>query len=192
MKNYQKLYYQHYYEQKPNGEYVAVSRRECFAPAEDPSPANPYKQRWWYDPEASYAIRLPRTQMGEMLGKRNAANLKAEERYQARKAENCPGELDKPIACGDDGNKVYIDVQDEAADILAILEDQERLSGLISAINRLAPDNRELWDCLLNNAKKQDIADRFNLTLDGVYYREKRLKSILRADATLKTFYEKD
>ena len=189
MKNYQKLYYQHYYEQKPNGEYVAVSRRECFAPAEDPSPANPYKQRWWYDPEASYAIRLPRTKMGEMLGKRNAANLKAEERYQARKVENCPGELDKPIACGDDGNKVYIDVQDETADVLAILEDRERLSALISALNKLAPDDRELWDCLVNNVKKQDIADRFKLTLDGVYYREKRIKSILCSNETLKSFY---
>ena len=189
MKNYQKLYYQHYYEQKPNGEYVAVSRRECFAPAEDPSPANPYKQRWWYDPEASYAIRLPRTQMGEMLGKRNAANLKAEERYQARKAEKCPGELDKPIACGDDGNTVFLEVVDETADVLAILEDRERLSALISAINKLAPDDRELWDCLVNNVKKQDIADRFKLTLDGVYYREKRIKSILCSNETLKSFY---
>ena len=189
MKNYQKLYYQHYYEQKPNGEYVAVSRRECFAPAEDPSPANPYKQRWWYDPEASYAIRLPRTQMGEMLGKRNAANLKAEERYQARKAEKCPGELDKPIACGDDGNTVFLEVVDETADVLAILEDRERLSALISALNKLAPDDRELWDCLVNNVKKQDIADRFKLTLDGVYYREKRIKSILCSNETLKSFY---
>ena len=192
MKNYQKLYYQHYYEQKPNGEYVAVSRRECFALAEEPTPANPYKQRWFYDPEASYAIRLPRNQMGDDLGKRNAANLKAEERYQARKVENCPGELDKPIACGDDGNTVFIEVADETVDVLAILEDREQLSALISALNKLAPDDRELWNCLVNKVKKQDIADRFNLTLDGVYYREKRLKSILRADATLKTFYAKD
>ena len=159
---------------------------------EEPTPANPYKQRWWYDPEASYAIRLPRNRMGDVLGKRNAADLKAEERQQIRKAENCPGELDKPIACGDDGNTVFLEVVDETADVLAILEDRERLSALISALNKLAPDDRELWDCLVNNVKKQDIADRFNLTLDGVYYREKRLKSILRADATLKTFYAKD
>ena len=192
MKNYQRLYYQHYFEILPNGTETEVTRRECFAPAEDPSPANPYKQRWWYDPEASYAIRLPRTKMGEMLGKRNAANLKAEERYQARKAEKCPGELDKPIACGDDGNTVFLEVVDETVDVLAILEDREQLSALISALNKLAPDDRELWNCLVNKVKKQDIADRFNLTLDGVYYREKRLKSILRADATLKTFYAKD
>ena len=192
MRNCQKLYYQHYFEMLPNGSEIEVTRRECFALAEDPSPANPYKQRWWYDPEASYAIRLPRNQMGDDLGKRNAANLKAEERYQARKVENCPGELDKPIACGDDGNTVFIEVADETVDVLAILEDREQLSALISALNKLAPDDRELWNCLVNKVKKQDIADRFNLTLDGVYYREKRLKSILRADATLKTFYAKD
>ena len=192
MRNYQKLYYQHYFVMLPNGTETEVTRRECFAPAEEPTPANPYKQRWWYDPEASYTIRLPRNQMGDNLGKRNAANLKAEERYQIRKAENCPGELDKPIAYGDDGNAVFIEVADETADIIAILEDQEQLSALISALDRLAPDDRELWNCLVNKVKKQEIADRFNLTLDGVYYREKRLKSILRADETLKTFCKKD
>ncbi|MPM89290.1 hypothetical protein SDC9_136398 [bioreactor metagenome] len=130
--------------------------------------------------------------MGDDLGKRNAADLKAAERYQVRKDKNCPGELDRPISCGDDGNEIFIEVTDEAADILAILEDREQLSALISALNKLAPDDRALWDCLAKKAKKQDIADRFNITLDGVYYREKRLKSILRSDATLKTFYEKD
>lgn len=130
--------------------------------------------------------------MGDDLGKRNAADLKAEERYQIRKVENCPGELDKPIAYGNDGNAIFKEVKDETADVLAIIEDQALLDALVSVLDRLAPDDRELWSCLVNKVKKQEIADRFNLTLDGVYYREKRLKSILRADATLKTFYEKD
>jgi hypothetical protein len=189
MRNYQKLYYQHYYEMLPNGVETEVTRRECFAPAEDPTPANPFKQRWFYDPEASYAVRLPRNQMGDVLGKRNAADLKAEERYQIRKSENCPGELDKPNTYGDDGDEVLKEFKDETVDILAILEDQERLSALISALDRLTLDDLELWTCLITKVKKQDIADRFNLTLDGVYYREKRLKSILRSDNTLKSFY---
>ena len=62
MLNYQKLYFQSYFKMLPNGTETEVTRRECFAPAEEPTPANPYKQRWWYDPEASYAIRLPRNQ----------------------------------------------------------------------------------------------------------------------------------
>ena len=192
MRNYQKTLLPALYEMLPNGMETEVTRRACFAPAEDPTRANPFKQRWYYDPEASYVIRLPRNQMGDDLGKRNAADLKASERYQVRKDKNCPGELDRPITCGDDGNDVFIEVADEAADILAILEDREQLSVLISALNKLAPDDRALWDCLANKVKKQDIADRFGITLDGVYYREKRLKSILRSDATLKTFYEKD
>ena len=192
MKNYQKLYYQHYYEMLLNGMETEVTRRACFAPAEDPAHANPFKQRWYYDPEASYVIRLPRNQMGDDLGKRNAADLKATERYQVRKIENCPGELDRPVTSDGNGNDVLIEVADEAADILAILEDREQLSALISALKKLAPDDRALWDCLANKVKKQEIADRFGITLDGVYYREKRLKSIIRSDAALKTFYEKD
>lgn len=192
MKNYQKLYYQHYYEILPNGTETEVTRRTCFAPAEDPTMTNPFKQRWYYDPEASYVIRLPRNQMGDDLGKRNAADLKATERYQVRKIENCPGELDRPVTSDGNGNDVLIEVADEAADILAILEDREQLSALISALKKLAPDDRALWDCLANKVKKQEIADRFGITLDGVYYREKRLRSIIRSDATLKTFYEKD
>ena len=192
MRNYQKLYYQHYFVMLPNGTETEVTRRECFAPAEEPTPANPYKQRWWYDPEASCAIRLPRNQMGDNLGKRNAADLKSTERYQVRKIKNCPGELDRPITCGEDGNDIFIEVEDETADIHAILEDREQLSALISALDNLAPDERELWNCLVKKVKKQEIADRFGITIDGVYYREKRLKSILRSDATLKIFYEKD
>ena len=192
MRNYQKLYYQHYYEMLPDAMETEVTRRACFAPAEDPTHANPFKQRWYYDPEASYVIRLPRNQMGDDLGKRNAADLKSSERYQVRKDKNCPGELDRPITCGDDGNEIFIEVTDEAADILAILEDREQLSALISALNKLAPDERELWNCLAKKIKKQEIADRFGITIDGVYYREKRLRSILRSDATLRLFYEKD
>lgn len=189
MRNYQKLYYQHYFEMLPNGMETEVTRRVCFAPAEAPTLANPFKQRWYYDPEASYAIRLPRNKLGDVPGKRNAADLKAAERYQARKVENCPVELDKPIAYGDGGDEVFLEITDVTADILAILEDQERLSALSFVLKRLAPDDLELWDCLVKKVKKQDIADRFGITLDGVYYREQRLKSILRSDATLKSFF---
>ena len=52
--------------------------RECFAPGEPPVETNPYYQRWYYDPEAGLAIRLPRNTMGEEIGKRNAADLRME------------------------------------------------------------------------------------------------------------------
>ena len=80
MKNYQKLYYQHYYAQNSNGEYVGVSRRECFAPPENPTPENPFKQRWFYDTEAGYAVRLERSVLGETTYRSNDTSLKREER----------------------------------------------------------------------------------------------------------------
>ena len=87
MKHYQKLYYKHFYAQNENGEYVPVTKQVCFAAAETPDENNPYKQRWFYDPEAGYAVRLARTSDGDKLGRRNAADLKAAERYEISKTE---------------------------------------------------------------------------------------------------------
>lgn len=100
MKNYQKLYYQQYYSQALGGQCDEVSRRECFAPAEEPNIDNPNVQRWFYDIDAGYAVRLARTEAGDELGKRNAADLKAEERYQARQS-GCVGkyEVHCPVTC---------------------------------------------------------------------------------------------
>jgi hypothetical protein len=78
MKNKQKLYYSHYYNQDLDGKCVPVSRKECFAPATLPTADNPYPQRWFYDYEAGYVIRLARNKAGDDLGKRNAADLKSE------------------------------------------------------------------------------------------------------------------
>jgi len=236
MKNYQRLYYQRYYAQNENGEYVLVSKNVCFAPAEAPTTANPYKQRWFYDPEAGYAVRLARTKTGDALGKRNAADLKAEERHQARqfgcvaksevrcpvtcnkcplnercdsqhKATNgkdCPKkceacsqsvsrtfELDRPVGGDEDSMEIGYELPADI-DTTAIAEDRALLSALFAALDRLSPEDRELWDCLVKKVKKQKIADRFNLTLDGVRYREQRLFKVLRSDETLKSFFKKN
>ena len=57
MKHYQKLYYKHFYAQDENGEYIPVSKKVCFAPAEEPDTTNPYKQRWFYDQERLQSSR---------------------------------------------------------------------------------------------------------------------------------------
>lgn len=189
MRNYQKLYYQHYYKMLPDGTETEVTRRECFAPAEEPTPTNPYKQRWYYDPEASYAVRLPRNPLGENLGKRNAADLKKEERVRCRKAKRRDIELDKPVSFEDDGSGVYLEIEDESADVQAIIQDRAVLEALISVLDKLTPDNRELWELIRARARKQEIAGRFGITLDGVRYRENRLKSIIGSDPVLKGFY---
>lgn len=211
MKNYQRLNYQCYYAMNPDGECVSVNLRECFAPATKPTADNPYPQRWFYDPEAGYVIRLARTKAGDNLGKRNAADLKAGERYQARKyqcvwkgTKNCDQncaqcnrrrtsrtvELDKSWGNDDDPDlQSRFDVADESANIEAMVVDGELLAALIAVLDKLGEDDRELWTLLRDKAKKQEIADHFNLTLDGVRYREKRLFAKLQADKTLRAFF---
>lgn len=71
MRHYKKLSYSHYYKQFTSGEIIPVSRKVCFAPAEEPTTENPHSQRWFYDSEAGYAVRLARTRENEKLGKWN-------------------------------------------------------------------------------------------------------------------------
>jgi hypothetical protein len=82
MKNYQRVNYRKYYAQDENGNYVEVDRKTCFATAELPTEDNPYKQRWFYDEEAGYVIRLSRTKQSEDIHRFNSTSLKREERYR--------------------------------------------------------------------------------------------------------------
>ena len=189
MRDYQKLYFQYYYTMTPEGVETEVSRRECFAPPEEPTPDCSFVQRWWYDQEAGYAVRLPRSPLGEKLGKRNAADRKKQERTVINDAKYTDIELDKPINYSDDGSEVFTELEDETADVYAICEDQAQLDVLLDVLNTLSAEDRELWELMRSKAKKQEIADRFHITLDGVRYREKRLKGILGSDPVLKTFY---
>ena len=83
------------------------------------------------------------------------------------------------------------DVADEEADIGAVMEDRELLSILISVLDKLLPEDRVLWQCMVRGDKKQDIANKLHITVDGVYYREKRLRGILRTNPELKRIFEK-
>lgn len=100
-------------------------------------------------------------------------------------------ELDKSFQnCEDLDLESRFDIADDAADITAIMEDRELLSALFSVLDRLSPEDQELWDCLRDKVKKQEVADKLGLTLDGVRYREQRLFKILRSDPALKIFFE--
>lgn len=214
MRYYQKLYYKHFYAQNEKGQYIPVSKKVCFAPAEASDADNPYKQRWFYDPEAGYVVRLARTLEGDKLGRRNAADLRSAERYEEGKTEcvlkdkkECNHDCEfctkrntrRTIELDKSWNKNVademenrFDAADETADINDILEDRELLSILISVLDKLLPEDRELWQCMVRGDKKQNVADRFNITLDGLYYREKRLCSTLRSNPSLRKFFEKD
>jgi len=212
MKNYQRLYYRHFYAQKPDGEYVPISRGECFAPATSPTAEDPYKQRWYYDPEAGYAVRLPRTQRGDEIGKRNAADLKAEERHQVRKfqciwrgTDRCDQdcarcsrqhtsrtiELDKNWNNDPDGDmETRFDIADEAADIAACYEDEQRLAALISALDDLTEEDRKILQASYGHGKTvREIADELGFrSHTSIVKRLAKVVVALRASEQLKGY----
>jgi len=101
-KQYQRLYYTEYLKMAGNGECEESGRADCFAPGERPCELNPLYQRWFYDPESGLAIRLPRNEMGDDLGRRNQADLKADIRYVVRKVQ-CIGKTEnrcRTTICG--------------------------------------------------------------------------------------------
>jgi hypothetical protein len=189
MRNYQTLYYQHFFTLTPDGIETEVSKRECFAPAVEPSPDCPYVQRWWYDCEAGYAIRLPRDAYGEDLGNRNAADRKKQERVKANTVKYTAIELDKRIGYSEDGTAIYTELEDKCTDTDAIYEESARFDLLKDFLGTLTEDDRVLWEMMKVKARKQQIADHFHITLDGVRYRENRLKDMVRSNPELKRFY---
>lgn len=80
MKNRQLLHYRHYYIQTADGAAIECSRRECFAPADDPT----ITQRWYYSPDQEIAVRLHPGSTGDETYKVNSADLKQLERWQER------------------------------------------------------------------------------------------------------------
>lgn len=134
MKNYQSLYYKNYFAQNADGDYIPVNRKDCFAPGETPTQDNPFRQRWFYDPEAGYAVRLERSQRGEDTYLMNTASLKKEERQRVKRSEMI--ELDRP-RYDETGEEGYIELEDETADVSKIIEDAESLATLITAYGRV-------------------------------------------------------
>ena len=165
MKNFLSKHYEHYYIQTADGQHLETTRSECFAPGETPTAENPYKQRWFYDIEAGYVVRLLRNAEGEALFKANEVIVRKEERHQERKyacvrkgkdgckadCETCQSrvartvELDKPLADdADDEDAQYLEIA--ALDVFAELEDAEErveeTTRLHKAISSL-PEKRQ-------------------------------------------------
>src|SRR5690625_7466520 len=85
MKNFKKIRYQKYYVTDENGKHTQVSREVCLEQPESPTKDNPYKQRWYYDIEAGYNVRLARTKANEDIHRYNVTSIKKEERYREKK-----------------------------------------------------------------------------------------------------------
>lgn len=207
MKNYQAIHYQQYYTHDQNGAYIPTTHSICFAPPEEPTPENPYKQRWFYDPEAGYAVRLARTPENELISKFNHANLKVEERHCVHQAQcyskrlrlcdqNCEHcsfkqpltvELNKPLYSDDRGIPVMMDIEDLSLDIVKKMDQADQLTALRSAVSRLNAEDRRLLSFMYRKVKKRTVAKRLGITVNGVYHREKQLINRLREDPALKS-----
>lgn len=214
MKNYQRLFYRNYYAQNEKGQYIPVSRKACFAPAEPPTEDNPYKQRWFYDPEAGYVVRLKRNKQNEDIHRLNDTSLKKEERYNNKKfsciwknTSNCDQnciecnekntsrtvELDKTWTSDKrDEMKSIFNPIDETENLTEILEDKELISILTSALDNLSDEDKLLFNCLIEKKAKNEIAKLLNLkSVDGVRYRELQLRKKLLLNKGLKDFLKK-
>jgi hypothetical protein len=215
MKNYQSLHYRNYYAQDENGRYIPVTRAECFAKPEEPSAANPYKQRWFYDPEAGYAVRLERNQRGEETYRLGSSSLKRDERYRdwrtgcvlknkdgcdhncercARRNTSRTVELDlKWSVENEDGDAEGRFEPASDDDVAAILEDKLLLEALFSALDTsLTNEQRDLVHAVFYEEKtERELAEDLGLKEPkSVNKRKHRIYEILRQDARLKRFFE--
>ena len=156
MKNFLSKHYKRYYIMTADRQWTEATRTECLAQSDSPTSENPYKQRWFYDGEQfSYIVRLPRNEQGEALHRINAADVKNEQRYQARRfacvvkgtgdcdndCQNCQRkkyprtiELDKPLASdGDSSDEAqYFEIETEESGY-AEIEQSEDLDALLTA-----------------------------------------------------------
>lgn len=190
MKNYQQLHYKHYYRMRPSGETVECTRQECFAPGEKPTPDNAYPQRWYYSPDREMAIRLPRNAAGEETHKANAADLKSQERCTQRTAERGDLEIDKPVSRTEDGEESGFDIADDSDGPVEFLIKNEQHIAILLAVDTLTPEDRHLWDELLSEKTKANIAEEGGLSEGAIRKRVKKLARTLRENPALKNYFE--
>lgn len=212
MKNYQSIYYKNYYAKNEEGKYVEVDREVCFAPAEQTTKENPYKQRWFYDVEAEYAVRLDRNQVNEDTHRFNSSSLKKEERYKYRKFaciwkntsncdQNCNScnrkntsrtvELDKTWTGNSGEMESSFAPIDETQDIFGDIENKEFVAVLVEAYEGLSTEDQLLFNSLVERKAKKEIAKLLDITVDGVRYRELQLRKKLLSNKDLKEFLNK-
>jgi len=187
MKNYQRLNYTEYFIQKGD-EMIPCTKAECFAPGEVPSLENPCKQRWYYCEERTMAIRLERSERGHAWYVANASSLKNEERWGEK--FNSMVHIDAPHT-NEDGVPFGFEIPC-GGDVESIVMRMEELRILGCKLETLAIEQKQLWDMVVENLRKKDIAKYFELNLDRLYYKEKKLKDNIRSDEALQGWFEKE
>lgn len=184
MRNYQKLSYQEYRVMLSDGSSIVTTRQECFS-IEPVSENCPFKQRWYYSPDQYMAVRLPRNEFGERLGKDNAADLKAQERLISRNRERNT-EIDAYIT--EDG--IFLDIPDQNTSVEDTAIMKAELDAIHKAISELPDELKDLCHALIRKEKQCSIAARCGVTDAAIRKRIKKLRAILLKNEEIKNFFE--
>jgi hypothetical protein len=215
--NFMKHDFKNYFAPDGRGGYKEVARSVCFA-YDAKSFVGKYSQRWYWDIENSFAIRLERNQTGERIhNEARAERRRAVKAYLTQfgcvrnecldckgwdvadgkdcKCDSCVKHvmfipLDEEHEDGEGGKAVSFD-SDSGVDVEHQVESNELLDTLHSVLKTLDRDDRVLWRFLAESKRKQFIADHFGWTLDKLSYRQLRLYAKLRSNEALRNFFEK-
>lgn len=184
MRNYQKLHYEEYRIMLSDGSSIVTTRQECFSigPVSEDCP---FKQRWYYSPDQYMAVRLPRNELGERLGKDNAADLKAQERLIARNRERNT-EIDAYTT--EDSVSFEIPDPDTSVEDTAIMKAE--LDAIHKAISELPDELKDLCKALIRKEKQCSIAARCGVTDAAIRKRIKKLRSVLLKNEEIKNYFE--
>ena len=184
MKNYQKLSYQEYRVMLSDGSSIVTTRQECFS-IEPTSEDCPFKQRWYYSPDQYMAVRLPRNELGERLGKDNAADLKAQDRLIARNRER-----NTEIDAYTTEDRVSLDIPDPDTSVEDTTIMKAELDAIHKAISELPDELKDLCKALIRKEKQCSIAARCGVTDAAIRKRIKKLRSVLLKNEEIKIFFE--
>jgi len=187
MKNYQRLNYKKYFIQMGD-DLIACTKADCFASAEQPSPDNPLKQRWYYAEDRSIAIRIERSEEGHEWFKAVCSSLRSGERWEVD--FNGMVHIDA-IREDEDGVPFGLELSCYG-DVESIVMRREELRLLFRKLDTLTKEYQKLWNMVIAKVPKKEIAKHFNITVDGVYYREQKLYNEIRKDEALKNWFKKD
>ena len=213
--NFLKRSYKHYYIQNSSGEWEEVDRLVCISYDSATSFTGRYPQRWFYDFESDYIVRLSRDSAGEQLYNAVRYLRRKEKKHTAEqfgcvgtdcpkckgweeivdgepKCKNCPNKvvlvaLDKENDQTDTSS--YLEL-DSGIDIGLHYETSYLIETLYAVLGGFTSEEQKLWNCLAAEMKRKDIALLFGWTEDKLYYRQTLLFKKLRSNERLKDFFE--
>jgi hypothetical protein len=216
-KNFMKHDFKNYYAPDGKGDYKKVSRTKCVEYDKD-SFAGSYPQRWYWDTECGFVIRLERNAYGERI-----YNEARSERRRQQKAAleqsgcvfkeclDCKG-WDKPVGdetqCDNCTKHItFISLDEELdtesgdksvrlelnadTDVHRQAESSYLLELLHYELATFSNEERELWEFMVAGTPKGNVAKHFGWTLDKLSYRQLKLRTKIRSNPALSNFFEK-